>query len=73
MRLPSDVAESADRRVQLWFGPHVLRTYRAAPSAAQEYAQAIGSRFPGVRVTVDDQAGQGLAPLPCEQLWILTP
>ena len=73
MSVTPDATDTAEHRVQLWFGPHILRTYRAAPSAAEQYAEAIGSRFPGLRVTVDDQAGQGLAPLPCEQLWILTP
>ncbi|WP_152362161.1 hypothetical protein [Microlunatus speluncae] len=62
-----------EHRVQLWFGAVVLRTYRAEPTAAREYARSIGRRFQGLRVTVDEGATPGLDPLPCEQLWTLTP
>lgn len=62
-----------ERRVTLWFGQHVLRNYRAEAGAAQQYASAIGRRFPGLEVTVDDAVTDELQPLPCEQLWTLTP
>lgn len=66
-------AAAAEQRVQLWFGPHVLRTYRAESGAAEEYARAIGRRFPGLRVTLDRDVADGMEPLPGEQLWSLTP
>lgn len=65
---------AADRRVQLWFGPHLLHSYRAGVTAAEEYAAAIGRRFPGLTIKVDAEVSDGLSPLPCEQLWdVLTP
>ncbi len=65
--------EPEDHRVMLWFGEHLLRSYRADPSAATEYSKAISQHFPGVMVTVDKEAVEGLVRLPCEQLWTLTP
>ncbi len=62
-----------ERRVRVWFGEHLLHDYRAGAVAAQEYATAIGRRFPGLAVTVDDDVTEELRPLPCEQLWTLTP
>lgn len=63
-----------DRRIQLWFEEHRLRAYRAKPSAADEYAKAIGRRFPGLKITIDSDINADLRPLPCEQLWgVLTP
>lgn len=65
---------SAERRVRVWFGPHLLRDYRAEASAAEGYAQAIGRRFEGLEVTVDMEVNNDLTTLPCEQLWsVLTP
>ncbi|MFC7623150.1 hypothetical protein [Microlunatus sp. GCM10028923] len=62
------------RRVRVWFGPHLLRDYRAEASAAEGYAQAMGSRFGGLEITVDSEVNDQLTPLPCEQLWsVLTP
>jgi len=60
--------------VQLWFGPHLLHSYRAGATAAEEYAAAIGRRFPGLTIQVDAEDTTDLPPLPCEQLWeVLTP
>lgn len=63
----------ADRRVRLWFGPHLLHDYRAGADAAAEYAEAIGRRFAGLKITIDAEVSDDLPPLPCEQLWGLTP
>lgn len=63
----------SERRVRLWFGPHLLHDYRAAADAAESYAEAIGKRFAGLTVTVDSETSHDLPPLPCEQLWTLTP
>jgi len=61
-------------RVQVWFGRDLLREYRAEDTAAHEYARAIGRRFPGLLVTVDQETVDGLVQLPCEQLWtVITP
>lgn len=71
-----DDADSAtESRVQLWFGPHMLRSYRAEHRAAEAYAAAIGQRFPGLNVTVDRcESVDQLDRLPCEQLWtVITP
>lgn len=69
-----DVQErQEERRVLLWFGEHLLRAYRAEPTAAVEYANAVGAHFPGLTVTVDREDVDGLVRLPCEQLWTLTP
>lgn len=66
---------TTDRCVQLWFGPHLLRSYRANHEAAQAYATAIGRRFPGLNVTVKPHGPTDqLERLPCEQLWtVITP
>ncbi|WP_152364829.1 hypothetical protein [Microlunatus speluncae] len=62
------------RRVRVWFGPHLLRDYRAEVTAAEGYAQAIARRFGGLKVTVDAEVTDDLDPLPCEQLWtVVTP
>lgn len=62
------------RRVQVWFGEHLLHDYRAGAKAAEEYAAAIGRRFAGLRVTVDSEVTAAMQQLPCEQLWdVLTP
>lgn len=68
------------QRVRVWFGAHVVTEYVAAPERAAQYAEAVGRRFAGLRVTVDDVpaahvAGGGPSPaaLPAERLWELTP
>lgn len=66
-------SEGEALRVRVWFGAHLLHGYRAEATAAQGYAAAIGRRFAGLKVTVDSEASDGLTPLPCEQLWTLTP
>lgn len=60
-------------RIRLWFGPHVIHDYRAEAGAAEQYAQAIGRRFAGLRVTIDSRVTNDLKPLPCEQLWSSEP
>lgn len=61
------------RRVQVWFGQHIMCSYTADPVAADRYAAAMARRFRGLRVTVDELTESGLRPLPCEQLWVLAP
>lgn len=62
-----------EQRVSIWFENRALATYRADEKAAMGYAEAIGHRFSGLRVTVDPQVTADLRPLPCEQLWTSTP
>lgn len=62
-----------ERRVRVWFGEHLLHDYRAGAEAADQYAAAIGRRFHGLAVAVDSEVSDDLPPLPCEQLWTLTP
>lgn len=69
----SEGAEVRVRRVRVWFGPHLLHDYRAGADAAEQYAKAIGKRFAGLTVTVDAEVTADMPPLPCEQLWMLTP
>lgn len=52
----------------MWFGRHVIATYVAEPSAAERYARAMGQRFAGLRVTVDDQSSRFDPRLP-ERVW----
>lgn len=61
--------------VQVWFGTHVVRTYRGPAAEAQRYAEAIGRRFAGLRVTVDppSAAVSTAPPLPSERMWELVP
>ncbi|GAB3768554.1 hypothetical protein BKA15_005332 [Microlunatus parietis] len=68
-----DADVATERRVRVYFGEHLLREYKADQAAALRYAHAIGRRFPGLLVTVDGQTVEGLAQLPCEQLWTLLP
>jgi hypothetical protein len=66
--------QPTELRVRVWFGPHLLHDYRAEASAAESYAQAIGRRFGGLRITVDTEVSDALDPLPCQQLWaVITP
>lgn len=39
------------RRVQVWFGNHVIATYVAERLLADQYAAAMGRRFAGLRIT----------------------
>lgn len=68
------------RWVRVWFGAHVVTEYVAAPERAVQYAEAVGRRFAGLRVTVDDVPAADMADrrrspveLPGERLWELTP
>ncbi|AKU15730.1 hypothetical protein [Luteipulveratus mongoliensis] len=61
------------RRVQVWFGSHLMYGYRAEQSVAERYAAEMGRLWPGLRVTVDGVVADGLRPLPCERLWTLAP
>lgn len=67
------------QRVRVWFGEHVVVEYVAEPVRAEQYVEAMGRRFAGLRVTVDPRRGvvdtgvRRTAPLPAERLWVLTP
>lgn len=68
------------QRVRVWFGEHVVVEYVADSARAEQYAEAMGRRFAGLRVTVDRYSGAGSnrqaqqpAPLPAERMWALTP
>ncbi|WP_328333001.1 hypothetical protein OHA70_15435 [Kribbella sp. NBC_00382] len=39
------------RRVQVWFGSHVIATYVAERLLADRYAAAMSRRFAGLRIT----------------------
>jgi hypothetical protein len=61
-------ASTALCRVQVWFEGYPQLSYRAARDAADRFARAM--RSTGTRVTIDDQVGERLRPLPCERLWL---
>lgn len=64
------------KRVRVWFADTPICTHVAEPERAQEYARAIGRRFFGLRVTIDDapaQEQESPKPLPANSaLWPLT-
>lgn len=65
---------SHTRRVQAWFGPHVLCTHEAEADQAERYRQTIPFAFRGVRVNIADPVpGELLTRLPDDEaLWPLT-
>ncbi|GAB3739507.1 BTB/POZ domain-containing protein [Microlunatus parietis] len=56
-------------RVTLWFGNRALATYRADEDAARRYAESIGRRFSGLRVTVDQDVSEACPQMPAQRLW----
>jgi hypothetical protein len=66
------------RRVQVWFGSHVIASYCAEPELAERYAAAMDRRFAGLTVTNEPLAegtrlSSSAAELPSDQLlWPLT-
>lgn len=70
------MAATAERRhVRVWFGSHVIASYSSDPEHAARYAEAMGRRFAGLRITIEpvplvEPASQ---PLPNERLWDVTP
>jgi hypothetical protein len=61
-------AKKRAQRVRVWFGRHVIATYVADPGEAERYAQAMGRRFAGLRVTIDDQPSR-LDPILPNRMW----
>lgn len=59
---------SERRHVKVWFGEHVIAQYVADPEHAERYAEAMGRRFAGLKITIDR-----LPPLPSERLWDIPP
>lgn len=66
--------DSHTRRVQAWFGPHVLCTHVADLDQAERYKRTIPFDFHGVRVNVGDTIpGEVLSRLPDDEaLWPFT-
>ena len=70
------------RKVQVWFGSHVIATYVAERALADQYAAAMSCRFAGLRITNDPLPPSAARdprhlpdhpPIPSEQrLWPLT-
>ncbi|MGH3358981.1 MAG: hypothetical protein ACRDO7_09260 [Nocardioidaceae bacterium] len=64
------------KRVCVWFADTAICTHVAEPERAREYARAIGRRFFGLQVTIDDapvQPQECGKPLPANSaLWPLT-
>lgn len=62
------------KRVRVWFADTPICTHVTGQERAQDYARAIGRRFIGLRVTIDDAPEQFAArPLPGNAaLWPLT-
>lgn len=67
-REPSAATTGSKRRVRVWFGSHVIATYVAEPGEAERYARAMGQRFAGLQVTIDDQSSR-LDPILPERAW----
>lgn len=44
---------SADRRVRVWFGEHVIADYTAEPAKALQYQAAMTRRFASLRITIE--------------------
>ena len=66
-------ATSNRRHVRVWFGSHVIADYTADPEHAERYAEAMGRRFAGLKVTNDAVPLPTSLPLPNERLWDITP
>ncbi len=70
------------RKVQVWFGSHVIATYVAERPLADKYAAAMTRRFAGLRITNEPLPPAAVSesdhlpdhpPIPSEQwLWPLT-
>lgn len=71
----STPATSERRRVRVWFGQHPIADYIAEPELAERYAEAMGRRFAGLKVTTDvvPVTAPPSQPLPSERLWDITP
>jgi hypothetical protein len=63
------VRPGRQQRVRVWFGSHVIAAYVAEPGEAERYALAMGRRFAGLRVTIDDQASRFDPLLPHRARW----
>ncbi|MPZ63806.1 MAG: hypothetical protein GEU93_21580 [Propionibacteriales bacterium] len=61
--------DSAQKRVQVWFGSEVISSHTARPDEANRYAALIARRFAGLTVTVDDAQGDRDPALAPELLW----
>lgn len=59
------------RHVRVWFGQHVIASYVAEPELAATYANAMGRRYAGLKVTNDPVpvADPNARPLPPRRIW----
>jgi hypothetical protein len=58
------------RHIQVWFGSHVIASYKAEPAAAERYAAAMDRRFAGLRITNElVPVPLSAQPLPSDLLW----
>jgi len=69
------IAGSKLHLVRVWFGRHVIASYKADPEAAAQYAAAMERRYCGLRVTDEPMPTPvpELRRMPCERLWDLPP
>lgn len=51
----------------MWFGRHVIADYSADPTLADRYADAMRSRFTGLRITIDDALASNEHKVPAQQ------
>lgn len=69
-----DASANRRRRVRVWFGEHVVVEYVAEQGESERYAEAMGRRFAGLRVTSEPAACVLVAPpLPDQRMWELVP
>jgi hypothetical protein len=47
----ADLPQPTDRRVQVWFGEHLIADYIGDPAAAAKYEAGMRRRFLSLRVT----------------------
>lgn len=59
--------------VRVWFGHHVVCEYADTSDLAERYADAMGRRFRGLKVTIERDHGRQLPPLPAQRMWELVP
>lgn len=72
---PADLLDADLLGVRVWFGRHLVCEYADTSDLAKQYAEAMGRRFLGVKVTVEVAGAHGRRPprLPAERMWELVP
>jgi hypothetical protein len=54
-----DLPHPSDRRVQVWFGPHLIADYIGGVDAAAQFEAGMRRRFLSLRVTNEPAAPSG--------------